>query len=64
MVQDIKVSPISSSDFPFNKLRRSSATVGNDNHFYDIDNRNGSADREEFFYKTENSDGDLWNGNL
>ncbi|XP_027931807.1 uncharacterized protein LOC114187693 isoform X2 [Vigna unguiculata] len=61
MVQDIKVSPISSSDFPFNKLRRSSAIVGNGNHFYDIDNRNGSADREEFFYKTENSDGDLWN---
>jgi len=62
MVQDIKVSPISSSDFPFNKLRRSSAIVGNGNLFYDIDNRNGSSDREEFFYKTENSDGDLWNG--
>nr|XP_007146895.1 hypothetical protein PHAVU_006G079400g [Phaseolus vulgaris]ESW18889.1 hypothetical protein PHAVU_006G079400g [Phaseolus vulgaris] len=61
MVQDIKVSPISSSDFPFNKLRRSSAIVGNGNLFYDIDNRNGSSDREEFFYKTENSDGDLWN---
>ncbi|BAT88223.1 hypothetical protein VIGAN_05167100 [Vigna angularis var. angularis] len=61
MVQDIKVSPISSSDFPFNKLRRSSGNVGNGNRFYDIDNRNGSADREKFFYKTENSDGDLWN---
>ncbi|KAK8468650.1 hypothetical protein PHAVU_006G079400 [Phaseolus vulgaris] len=64
MVQDIKVSPISSSDFPFNKLRRSSAIVGNGNLFYDIDNRNGSSDREEFFYKTENSDGDLWNGSV
>nr|KYP76077.1 hypothetical protein KK1_020299 [Cajanus cajan] len=61
MMQDIEVSPISSSDFPFNKVRRSSAIVGNGKHFYDFPNKNGLSVSEEFFYKTENSDEDLWN---
>ncbi|RDY00146.1 hypothetical protein CR513_16708, partial [Mucuna pruriens] len=61
MMQDIEVSPLSSSDFPFNKVRRSSTIVGNGKHFYDFTNKNGSFVREEFFYKTENSDEDLLN---
>ncbi|TKY47264.1 hypothetical protein E2542_SST29324 [Spatholobus suberectus] len=61
MMQDIEVSPISSSDFPFNKVRRSSAVAGNGKHFYDSTNKNGSSVSQKFFYKTENSDEDLWN---
>uniref|UniRef100_K7LR58 Uncharacterized protein n=1 Tax=Glycine max TaxID=3847 RepID=K7LR58_SOYBN len=59
MMQDIKVSPICSSDYPFNKVRRSLAIVGNDKHFYDH-----NSVSEEFFNKTKNSDENLWNGNL
>lgn len=62
-MQDIEVSPISSSDFPFNKVKRSSANVGNDKHFYDFTKKNGSSVSEEFFYKIENCE-DLWNGNV
>ncbi|KAL5170560.1 hypothetical protein HKD37_11G032245 [Glycine soja] len=56
MMQDIKVSPICSSDYPFNKVRRSLAIVGNDKHFYDH-----NSVSEEFFNKTKNSDENLWN---
>lgn len=62
-MQDIKVSPICSSDYPFNKVRRSLAIVGNDKHFYDHSKRSGFSVIEEFF-KTKNRDEDLWNGNL
>ncbi|KAL2990508.1 hypothetical protein AAZX31_11G206500 [Glycine max] len=54
MMQDIKVSPICSSDYPFNKVRRSLAIVGNDKHFYDH-----NSVSEEFFNKTKNSDENL-----
>ncbi|KAG4923545.1 hypothetical protein JHK87_049085 [Glycine soja] len=60
MMQDIKVSPICSSDYPFNKVRQSSAIVGNDKHFYDHSKRSGFSVIEEFF-KTKNRDEDLWN---
>ncbi|KAK7305550.1 hypothetical protein VNO77_43456 [Canavalia gladiata] len=60
MTQDIKVSPTSSSDFPF-KVKRSSAVVGDGKHFYDLTDINDSSISEEFFYKTENSNEDLWN---
>ncbi|XP_027337596.1 uncharacterized protein LOC113851333 [Abrus precatorius] len=60
MMQDIKVSPTNSSDFPFNKVKRSSAVI-RDKHFYDLTNKNGSSISEDFFYKTENSNEELWN---
>ncbi|KAL2333083.1 hypothetical protein Fmac_014296 [Flemingia macrophylla] len=61
MMRDIEVSPISSSIFPFNKVRRSTAIVGNGKHFYDFPNKNSPSVSEEFFYKTGNSDEDPWN---
>ncbi|KAK7387304.1 hypothetical protein VNO78_28010 [Psophocarpus tetragonolobus] len=61
MMQDIKGSPICSSDFPFNKARRSLVIVGNEKHFYDNNKKSSSSFSEEYFYKTKNSDEDLWN---
>ncbi|KAJ1422948.1 hypothetical protein SESBI_12715 [Sesbania bispinosa] len=61
MMQDIRVSPVSSSNFPFNKLKRSSTIVGDCKHYYDHTDKNGSSITEEFFYETENDNEDIWN---
>lgn len=62
MMQDIGVSPISSS-FPSNKLKHRSAVIEDHKSFYDNNDKNGSSISEEFFSKTENNE-DTWNGNL
>ena len=64
MMQDIKVFPINSSNFPFNKVKQSPAIAGDCKHYYDHANKNGSSVSEEFFYTTENSKEDIWNGNI
>lgn len=64
MMQDIKVSPISSSNFPFNKVKQSFAIAGDSKHYYDHAKKSGSSISEEFFYESENNTEDIWNGNL
>ncbi|XP_012571282.1 uncharacterized protein [Cicer arietinum] len=59
MMQDIGVSPISSS-FPSNKLKHRSAVIEDHKSFYDNNDKNGSSISEEFFSKTENNE-DTWN---
>jgi hypothetical protein len=65
MMQDIGVSPISSS-FPSNRMKQSSAVIEDHKLFYDHADKNESCINEEFFRKTENNENnkDRWNGNL
>jgi hypothetical protein len=65
MMQDIGVSPISSS-FPSNKMKQSSAVIEDHKLFYDHADKNGSSINEEFFRRTGNNENneDTWNGNL
>ncbi|CAJ2640515.1 unnamed protein product [Trifolium pratense] len=62
MMQDIGVSPISSS-FPSNKMKQSSAVIEDHKLFYDHADKNESSINEEFFRKTENNENnkDRWN---
>ncbi|CAL0301357.1 unnamed protein product [Lupinus luteus] len=60
-MQDIKVSPISSSNFPFNKVRQSFANAGDCKHYYDHADKNDSSINEEFFFENENRNEDIWN---
>lgn len=65
MMQDIEVSPISSS-FPSKKLNQGSKVIEDHGHFYDHVDKNRPSISKEFFHKTENNENNeyTWNGNL
>ncbi|XP_058787845.1 uncharacterized protein LOC131662157 [Vicia villosa] len=62
MMQDIGVSPISSS-FPSKKLNQGSKVIEDHGHFYDHVDKNRPSISKEFFHKTENNENneDTWN---
>ncbi|KAL5077036.1 hypothetical protein RYX36_016020 [Vicia faba] len=62
MMQDIGVSPISSS-FPSKKLNQGLKVVEDHRHFYDHIDKNRPSISKEFFHETENNENneDTWN---
>ncbi|XP_019419350.1 PREDICTED: uncharacterized protein LOC109329909 isoform X2 [Lupinus angustifolius] len=60
-MRDIKVSPISSSNLPFNKVNQSFTNAGDCKHYYDDADKNVSSINEEFFFENEYRNEDTWN---
>ncbi|KAE9594476.1 hypothetical protein Lalb_Chr18g0054201 [Lupinus albus] len=60
-MQDIKVSPITSSNFPFDKINQSFTNAGDCKHYYEHADKNVSSINKEFFFENENRNEDIWN---